>query len=95
MFVTNKANAEQAGMVAAVAVESLARVSQHSVAVPPPASFVIESGPAGIFKRGDNIVGGEISGTQLGWTISDCWCDKYQRIFFKQCLNPFFDASLS
>ena len=50
-----EADMEQAGMVE---VEGLGRVWWHNVAIPPPATSILEGGPAGVFKGGDNIVGG-------------------------------------
>ena len=62
MFVADKADVGQAGMVTAVAVEGLVRVWWHSVVVLPSTPFVFKGRPAGVFKGGDNMVGGEMPG---------------------------------
>ena len=59
MFVKEKGDAGQAGMVAADAAEGLTKAWGYSVAVPPPVHFIFESDPAGVFKGWDQMVGGE------------------------------------
>ena len=59
MLMVNNGNAEWAGTVTTAAVEGLAKIWWYSVVVLPPASFVLEGASAGVFKRGDNIVGHE------------------------------------
>ena len=45
-FMTDKADADQVGTIAATARERLIKIWWHSVVVPPSATFVLESGPA-------------------------------------------------
>ena len=49
-------------MVTAAAAKILVRASWRNDAILPPKPFVFESGPVGIFQRGDNMLSGEIVG---------------------------------
>ena len=60
-----KADAKQASMVTATAAKGLVRVWWKSVVVLPPPPFVLEGGPAGVFKGGDSMVCREIPGIMI------------------------------
>ena len=80
MFVADKANAQQAGTVAVVAPETLVWTWWHNAAVPPSTSFVLESCPAGVFKKWDMWDVGHHN-SQLRWPIGDNQYDRHQGIF--------------
>ena len=64
IFVTDKANVEQAGTVAAAAVKTADRpikISWRKVAGSPPLTSVFEGGSDSIFKVGDGIICDEMS----------------------------------
>ena len=59
MFMTDKADAGKAGTIIDTLAKVLVRVWYHSIVVPPPVPFVLEISPAGVFKGGNNMIGGE------------------------------------
>lgn len=78
IFVTDKSNAVQTYMVAAVVAESPDWVQWHIVAVLPPLPLVPESCPADIFKEEDSMVACDMPGITV---LSFGACDRHQRIF--------------
>ena len=59
MFMIDKANAGQAGIVLVDTVKGLVMAWRYYIVVPP-VLFLLESSSAGVFKGGNNVVGGEI-----------------------------------
>ena len=90
----DKTDMRQAGIVAVAAAENLVRGWWHSVAVSLPALFVLKSGCAGVFKGGNNMVGGVMSNIMIrdesgSLVMVDVPGNK---VFFKQSLIYFFGA---
>ena len=89
-FMADKADARQGDRVAAA--EVLVRVWWQSVVVLPPTPFVLEG--AAVFKRGDNMVGGEMSRFLAGmdhppWLMWQAQWDFFKQLFyhFLGCLS--------
>ena len=73
MFIVYKTTGEQVDPVTVAAAEDLIRILWYIVLVLPLVPFMVESDPTGIFKRGDNMVGGGYArrhSSQPEWTIS-------------------------